>query len=292
MNDYQYSNSFKKKLLETMKAFDFFCKKNEINYVAAYGTVIGAVRHKGLIPWDDDIDVFMDWKNYNRFLRLRGNATKIGCRIIDRRDYGYYLPMAKFVDMESTIWEHKKFPFVYGVYIDVFPLGYVKTISDSQRIHEKYKYHSIQLTKGYRRFSLSKQDLKCFIRYPIEVLDCFIERNKIQYHQLELDKLDSVITNISNGDYCMYYRSMDRFENSLFKADWFKTSIRVPFEDFEISIPEGYHEYLSLCYGDYMTPPSIEKQVSHHSHYYLNLKENLSLEEVRDRIKENEFIVF
>lgn len=292
MNDFQYSNSFKRKLLETMKAFDFFCKKNEIDYVAAYGTVIGAVRHKGLIPWDDDIDVFMDWKNYNRFLSLRANVSEIGYHIIDRRDDGYYLPMAKFVDTESTIWEHKRFPFVYGVYIDVFPLGYVNSISDSKRIHEKYKYHSIQLSKGYRKFDLSKQGIKYFIRYPIEVLDCLIERKNILYHQLELDKLDYIITNISYGDYRMYYRSMDSFEHSLFCADWFRKSIRVPFEDFEISIPEGYHEYLSLCYGDYMTPPPIEKQVSHHSHYYLNLKEKLSLEEVKRRIKKGEYIVY
>lgn len=291
MNDFNYSNSFKRKLLETMKAFDFFCKKNEIDYVAAYGTVIGAVRHKGLIPWDDDIDVFMDWKNYNRFLSLRANATKIGCCVIDRKDYGYYLPMAKFVDMESTIWEHKRYPYVYGVYIDVFPLGYVNSISDSKKIHEKYKYHSLQLSKGYRRFYF-KQDLKYFLRFPIETVDCFIERSRISYHQLELNKLDAVIANISSGDYCMYYRSMDSFEHSLFMADWFKKSIRVPFEDFEISIPEGYHEYLSLCYGDYMTLPPIEKQISHHSHYYLNLKEKLNLDQIKDRIQQGEHLVY
>lgn len=291
-NNHEMSYCFKQKLLETMKKFDAFCEKFNIEYVAAYGTIIGAVRHKGLIPWDDDIDVFMDYDNYNKFISLKNKALSFGCTIFDRRDKGYYLPMAKFADNLSTIWEHKGLPFIFGVYIDIFPLGFVVDIEESKKMHEEYLYHSKMITKGCQRFSFSPSYIKYFIKSPFETIKCFKERKKIERHQLELDKLDSTISKIVSGDYRLYYRSMDNFERSLFKSEWFKSSIRVPFEDFEIPIPIGFDEYLSTCYGDYMTPPPIEKQVSHHSHYYLNLKERLSLDEVKERIKRCETLVY
>jgi lipopolysaccharide cholinephosphotransferase len=275
-----------------MRSFDLFCTKNKIEYVAAYGTVIGAVRHKGLIPWDDDIDVFMDWDNYNRFTQLKSEALKIGYSIVDRKNKGYYLPVAKYVNNHTTIWEHETYPFVYGVFIDVFPLGYVNNIEESKKIHELYLYHSKMLACGYKRYSLSMKNLKHFVGHATEVIDCFRERNKIELHQLELDELDAKISKIHNGAYRLYYRSMDTFGHSLFRSEWFEKTIRVKFEDFEIPIPEGYHKYLTTCYGDYMTPPPVEKQKSHHSHYYINLKEGLTLEETKKRINKGETVVF
>lgn len=283
---------FKQKLLETMKKFDSFCFKFGIEYVAAYGTVLGAVRHKGLIPWDDDVDVFMDWNNYTKFLSLKNEANSFRCSIFDRKNDGYYLPMAKFADKSSTIWEHEQLPFVFGVYIDIFPLGFVKEVETSRKLHEAYLYHSQKLTDGYRRFSLSLSNFKSIIRYPLQTINCISERKKINGHQLELDKLDADISKICKGDNRLYYRSMDSFVLSLFKSEWFEKVIRVPFEDFEIPIPIGYDEYLTTCYGDYMKLPPKEKQVSHHSHYYLNLKEGLTLEDVKERIKRGETLVY
>ena len=291
-NKNEYTHCFKQRLLKTMKKFDAFCKKFNIEYVAAYGTVIGAVRHKGLIPWDDDIDVFMDWDNYNRFLSLKEQALSIGCKIVDRKNHGYYLPIAKFQDSSSTIWEHQSLPYILGVFIDIFPLGYVCDIEDAQKKHKKYLYHSQMLTKGYRRFSFTFPNLISILKRPFDFINCLKERKNIERHLTELDRLDEVISNITSGEFRLYYRSMDTFERSLFKASWFKSSIRVPFEDFEIPIPIGYDEYLRTCYGDYMKLPPIEKQVSHHSHYYLNLKEGLTLEKVKERIKHGETLVY
>lgn len=286
------ATTFKEVLLRTMKAFDMFCQQYNIKYMAAYGTVIGAIRHKGLIPWDDDIDVFMDWENYNKFLSLREEARAIGNLIVDRRDYGYYLPMAKFVDTQTTVWELKKYPFTYGVYIDIFPLGYANDINSAKQMHESYVYHSIQLTKAYARYSFSYADIRHFIGHPFEVVKEYLARTSIDKEMKALDELDEKIYEIKDGKYRIYYRSMDRFERSLFKSEWFSDIIRVPFEDFEISVPSGYHDYLTTVYGDYMTPPPPCKQVSHHSHYYLNLKECLSIDEIKKRIRKGEKIVY
>ena len=286
------TTKFKEILLRTMKAFDAFCQKNNIKYVAAYGTVIGAIRHQGMIPWDDDIDVFMDWENYNRFLALREEAKAIDYRIIDRHDHGYYLPMAKFVDTKTTIWEHKKYPFTYGVYIDIFPLGYANDKNCARQIYQNYVYHSICLTRAYARYSFSYADIKHIMRHPINVVYEYLARTSIDNEIMALDELDKIISNIKDGKFRIYYRSMDSFDKSLFKSEWFSDSIRVPFEDFEISVPSGYHDYLSTVYGDYMAPPPPSKQVSHHSHYYLNLNESLCIDEIKKRISKGEKLVY
>lgn len=284
--------AFKERLLQTMKAFDSFCQRYDLKYVAAYGTVIGAIRHKGLIPWDDDIDVFMDYDNYYRFLKLKSEAKTIGYDIVDRKDYGYYLPVAKFVDMGSTILERKEYSCVFGVFIDVFPLGYVENVEESRKMHAAYLYHSKKMALGLIRHNFSFALLKEIIVNPFYYFQQIKERFNISYHQSELDKLDLCISKIKQGKYRLYYRSMDSFDKSLFRSEWFDTEIRVPFEDFEISIPAKYEEYLKTVYGDYMTPPPVEKQVSNHGHYYLNLQEGLSIKEVKDRIKKGEYLVY
>ena len=68
--DTEQHNGYREVLLQTMKAFISFCKEYQITYYACGGTAIGAVRHGGMIPWDDDIDVYMDRTNYNRFISL------------------------------------------------------------------------------------------------------------------------------------------------------------------------------------------------------------------------------
>ena len=74
---------YKEILLNTMKSLMNFCEKHGIQYVAAYGTVLGAVRHKGIIPWDDDIDIIMNRENYEKFLRLRNSSDLGHYEIID-----------------------------------------------------------------------------------------------------------------------------------------------------------------------------------------------------------------
>lgn len=124
-------------LLPVFRAFVDFCNRNQLTYYAAYGTVIGAVRHKGFIPWDDDIDVWMPRRDYERFLSLRDKLISTHYEIIDIEDKGYYLYFAKFCDRRSTIIEREG-QSIMGLYIDVFPLDYYddkggETIKESQQ---------------------------------------------------------------------------------------------------------------------------------------------------------------
>ena len=115
---------YKALLLQTYYFFAEFCKKNDIHFYAAGGTMIGALRHQGFIPWDDDIDVYMKRSDYDKFISLKNKLNGTDYEIIDPRNKGYYCAMVKFSHRHSTIWEFQGIPFVYGAYIDVFVLDY------------------------------------------------------------------------------------------------------------------------------------------------------------------------
>ena len=95
MNDYDL-DEFKVYLLKTFKAFINFCEQHGLTYYAAFGTALGAVRHQGFIPWDDDVDVYMPREDYNRLLALRGVLDSSKYEVIDIENKGYYLYFAKW----------------------------------------------------------------------------------------------------------------------------------------------------------------------------------------------------
>lgn len=124
------------------------------------------------------------------------------------------------------------------------------------------------------------------------MLKSFRKRLNAQRYRAELDEMDAEMAARRTGPYLLTYTSKDRFEKSLYNPAWFEKAIRVPFEDTEISVPVGYHEYLTTNFGDYMTPPPEKEQKVKHKFYYMNLKEGLTIEEAKKRIKKGEHVVF
>ena len=114
------------KILEMVKYLDQFCKENNIEYYIIYGSCLGAVRHKGFIPWDDDFDIGMTLENYNKFVDLcktKLDTNKYFLQTLDT-DPNYYLSFAKLRDINTTLIEEKNkgISIQYGVYVDIFPI--------------------------------------------------------------------------------------------------------------------------------------------------------------------------
>ena len=103
----ELKNEFKRILLKTLEDFILLCEEKNLRYYAAFGTVLGAVRHGGMIPWDDDIDVYMPREDYNRLLSMR-NDLKNDYELVDLENDGYYQDFAKFVNRKTTIIESKE----------------------------------------------------------------------------------------------------------------------------------------------------------------------------------------
>lgn len=287
----EQNNKLKQKLLATFQAFDAFCKQHQIQYFAAYGTLIGAVRHKGLIPWDDDIDVVMLKNDYDKFLSLQKESELMGYEIRDFHDGVHYPPFAKFMDMNTTIWEQEENEVVLGVYIDVFPL-----YAASEKVEENTK--RVKLYKGYYELCCSgvwKHSVGNLLRLIMGFhligafywfKGCFFDRFRVAKNRSKFFSLDEKLSTLIDSKYLINYYAVYGAEKEMCQKKWFDSVIELPYEKFQIPAPVGYDAYLKQLYGDYMTPPPKEKQVSHHYRYYVDYDKRLSLEEIK-KLKTN-----
>lgn len=291
MEKREYEQKFKKVLLETFKTTIEVLERNNITWWATAGTAIGAVRHKNIIPWDDDIDIWVPREDYNRMLTLRNDFVRKGLTICaPELDEKFYLGPAKIYNTNTTIWEYKRFPYLIGVFIDIFPIE--RTSKDVNELESCMNSYRLAMKKF--RASISHYDLSDYLRFVRNgnlktILYRMIFRNQEKkLHKQFLDSL-TLIKNDPKGCY-MVTPTKGYGTREHCPAEWFQNSIIVPFADFEIRLPSGYNEYLTQVYGDYMQLPPADKQVSNHPYHYCNLSERLTIEEVRKRLKNGETI--
>ena len=270
---------FKQKILQTFKFTKKILERHNLKYIACGGTVLGAVRHQGFIPWDDDIDIYMPREDYNKFIQLNSESEKEGYQIVSvEHSYGYYLPFAKVIDNNTTIWELKEIPYLIGVYVDIFPLDefpYSDTeITDIQNKATKL-FNSYLFTLCNYNF---KYLLQAIINLNIKQVGGWYKstflKSSIQ-HKRYISFVNRYIGLKGNKCVCT-----NTWQGKIFKTKWFTDVIEVPFEDTTIIIPRDYHSYLTLLYGDYMTPPPIEKRDSNHSHYFIDLNHKYTINEI------------
>lgn len=276
-------NKYKDLLLETFKAFAKFCSDNDIQYFAAGGTMIGAIRHHGFIPWDDDIDVYMKRQDYDKFISMRNRLVNTDYEIIDPCNDGYYCAMAKFSHRYSTIWEFQSIPFVFGAYIDVFVLDY------EDGAYNKVVTKRINYGKKVDFFYI------CSNNKPFKVIkDCFCRGELIKTFWYSFQKLFLRIihpflkiciiihSDKDQGEWLVAYTGTSG-EKDIFRSEWFDGYITCQFEDTCINVPSGYDKFLTAMFGNYITPPPIEEQKSHHTLFYYNLDRRITWDEIEKK---------
>lgn len=287
----ELDSAYKATLMKTYKKFLSFCEKNKLKFMATGGTLIGAVRHKGMIPWDDDIDVFMPIEDYLRFIDLRQEACKFGCRIIDWRSDNYGLPFAKFCNDNTTLLNEKDCRIDYGFFIDVFPLAKCSGSNDQiLKIGNRYRY-LIQLYIG-TKYSISLREVSYLIKngYIKAALGKSFAILLKPFKSILLKQILSIEKKLLVGDKVFSPFGVHR-EREICEAIDFDTVVKTDFEDTYTYVPIGYEIYLKQVFGNYMKLPPKEKQVSHHGIYYVNFVRRLSKEEIEqiENVKDGYF---
>lgn len=276
------TTKLKSKLIQTYKAFRELCFSNDIHFFAGGGTMIGAIRHKGIIPWDDDIDIFMLRKDYDKFISLKHHLGCTDYEIIDSSDDGYFCSMAKFSHRYSSIWEFREIPFVSGVYLDVFVLDYENgSFAEVAEKKKRYDHFSnlFYISSADHSFSLIFKELahlhlmKGFWHLAQK---CIIRNFRLYYRSQILKHSTS-----DNGQWLVVYQSIYG-NKDIYQSSWILDGfLTVPFEDTFIDVPKGYDSILTQVYGDYMSFPPKEKRYAHHSRFYVNLDKRITKEEIK-----------
>lgn len=250
--------------LGIMKHIHKFCCENNITYVLAYGTLLGAVRHNGFIPWDDDIDIQMVRDNYDKFEKLfpewgkKYNLVVIGHHT---KDNPFPRDMLKICDNRTLLVEKAyKCKCKLGVYVDVWPLDKVPTrlsLCDKLWIHHVEFLRRIALASEISR--LSDEYKRLSIMKKLFIL-CFGHGDANRLIEKK-EKLSRKYNDIKEDQFRAYFVTNKAFYK---KDDLFDPVLHI-FEDTYFYIPKNYNQILKLTYGDYMKLPPQEEQIPHHS---------------------------
>lgn len=243
--------------LNIMDKIHMFCNDMNISYFLSHGSLLGAVRHKGFIPWDDDIDIFMMREDYDRFCKefpLRQKQYNL--ELVNANTSIYYgRAMSKVFDVRTMLVEpNYLFDDNIGVNIDIWPLDGVPVEIKSRRKHlrkieftQNVLYGRIIKTSACNGLSLK---ILHFLLLPLSPKKIVQRINKLQL-RYPYNSSDSV------SCYVDPYKK-------IFKREWFSVRELVPFEDREYYIPACANDILTALYGDYMKLPPVEEQHSNH----------------------------
>ncbi len=239
------------KLLEIIDAFDAFCKANHLTYFLAGGTLLGAIRHKGFIPWDDDVDVALPRKDFEKLYRLWNNENNRFQLLRPKKDVITGVHIGLLRDAETTcIYPYARdYDICHGLKIDIAPIDGCPDGKFAQKMQWFYcrvfGLMAAQRVPNYATENMKKQ---------ARIILSLIRSRKLRYWlfrfaERKLSKYDLDKTRLARFD---FYWVFDR--------DVFSEQIMTEFEGRQIPIPKGYDQFLKVSYGDYMKLPPVEKR--------------------------------
>lgn len=260
------------KQLDILREVDRICKKYDIKYFGTWGTALGAIRHKGFIPWDDDIDISMKWDDYVKFEEACKTELDKNFFLQNTDTDKYFWNPYNKIRINNTTSMDKRLTHLkchWGICMDIFPIVAVPN-SKISRLKQK-AYSSLYIYLGFIPYVLNinpndtSKVAKIIGIIPkgiLELLKKWLIPNKgikaiRKYLLKEVTKYDF--------DKSKYWEEIfsEAGDKGIYLKEIFEDEILVPFEDTIIPIPKEYDRYLTQCYGDYMKLPDESKRTGH-----------------------------
>lgn len=275
--------------MELLKAVIDICDRNDLTYFADWGTLLGAVRHKGYIPWDDDIDICLKREDYDKLIKILPKELPDGLMMVGvhTKENGPFVvntvqtrvaAYRGYWDMNEYIRYFHGYPFTY-IAIDIFPLDIVphdtgayerqsKLITMAQTILALWE--QLKEERGLED-SLLRFEKQSGIPFPPDGTE---EEKKIRL-LWSIDVLSSIYKD-KDGDMLTEYAFKDKNPGLIMNKDWYREVTMLPFENMEIAVPCCYDEILSVQFGNYHE--MVQKRGAHDYPFYNNMEKELCQE--------------
>ena len=254
--------------LEMLREVHRICEENHIKYVLGYGTMLGAVRHKGFIPWDDDVDILMLRKDYRRFREACKKELPPKYFLQDECSDEYYLwGYSKLRNLNTTYVRcgQEHIPYKNGVFIDIFPLDNVPWFLPFRILPDAYGFVLRKMLWAKVGKNTEKNPL---VRLVYKILAPIPKSTIYKLRNVMVHKGNKVSDRVR----CLLFTAPGKEENKKvnslysrygFKRDWLLDREKYVFEGEEFWGTRAYDDCLSYVYGDYMKLPPEEKRVGH-----------------------------
>ena len=250
-------------MLGILKDIDRVCKKHNLTYWLAHGTLLGAYRKNCFIPWDDDIDIFMPREDYNKFIKTCNDKEideNYCLKSIERNNSKY--PFAKVVNNKIII--QSKSSEDRNLWIDIFPIdGFPEDYETSVKQTKKIEFgkgliylHNTSFGDILKERKSIKNKIQKIILKPIAMV---IPTKKISMAMIKIATKYKYSESKFVGGYIWGYGICERLEKEKFVSE----AIKMEFEGNEFNVPKGYDLYLTSIYGEYMKLPPEDKRITH-----------------------------
>lgn len=249
--------------MDILEALDEYCTINRIRYSLACGTLLGAIRHKGYIPWDDDIDVYIPREDYKKLIDSFPEVYRGKYKLASlERTPQWESPYAKLYDSRTFMEEYASVKENIGVNIDVFPVDEVPVGQEWEKYNKSrlrlVKFHSLMSVKIDKSRSFSKN----FVIFWVKAIKIFLPA------RFWAKKIDAKAQQFNGqGRNHLFETCQGIMKKHPFKKELFDNIVSIPFEDRFFKAFKDSDSYLRNGFGDYMKLPPVEKQVSHHPFY-------------------------